>query len=120
MIRLYTVTINIGDRDPDTVTGIITGRLERVAKKHPAMRGCTITKATAGTVEATLRVSGVHQWDASANARSIATAILLRTGIPVTQATMIPQPAPPDGRTLKKQKTTSPASADTTPPALGP
>lgn len=104
MIRLYTLVISVGDRDPAAVTAVITDRLEQVAKKHPAMRGCTITKAAAGTVEATLRVSGVHQWDASANARSIATAILLRAGIPVADAQMIPQPTPPDGRTLKKQR----------------
>ena len=78
MIRHFQLRINIADKDPAVLEPKLRHSLDTITSRHPALRGYTIDPAPAGTLEATLRVSGVHQWAASANARNIATAAVAR------------------------------------------
>lgn len=102
MIRHFQLRINIADKDPAVLEPKLRHSLDTITSRHPALRGYTIDPAPAGTLEATLRVSGVHQWAASANARNIATAAVARLVLPASQAQLIPLEAPRTLRTVTK------------------
>jgi hypothetical protein len=102
MIRVYQVTVPVGDLDADATTAKLSDQLQKVADLYPALRSAAV-QASGGVLTMRLRVSARDRWATSRAARIVASSMLRRVKIDVADATMTLVEVPTNGRDLRKE-----------------
>lgn len=103
MIRVFTLTAPLGDKDPDTAVATLNAAADMLRRLYPAFLSAQGV-ADQNVLTLTLRISARDQFACITAARKIGTNMLLRVRIPADQGTLQLVGSEPSARSLTKER----------------